>query len=538
MVKTGETYEITDSPMIAFMDVGCWQGGVNGKAMTTFGLVSEHDIVLCSWLKNHKDEQSGKLIWQCEYLRKYSGSNDDFIPSPLVEKFLESSGRIGQWPEEYGFGSYPNNNPEYAYLAQGMGRGFIQKWVRFSTPLTDDHTLLVIIGDLHLHLYKGTKVDRFQYRLDEEHTLVSLDRELRMLLDHAKSISKSSNCNVQTIQTGDMYEVWESEILLSCQYKLTLEVREKNQELLETDRNYRNVRKTIDMLIETGKVHIHMPFMDHRGSLYNDSQMEENIFPKGIDDIEKDSVNFRNTDDICQAIRNGHSNLFNGHNKIFDLEIRGNHDNFKKNSYWPKYSPESYRSNPKDEKNFLKQDTKPATGDHIFHIRCGNEDSIWLEHGHYFDWHNNNIDWWIPEHGFHIVHTALLGLDAGFSLKALAMDTVDFHIDVLRSVGFDINQGLKKIRGGELAIQAADLWTDHCNYEMRLPELRRADKLCYEVYERENEKMLKLIIMGHTHNAYLTLTNFFSLYEEKRKDDEYLNYLKSPYYWIEKKEIE
>ena len=64
------------SQAIFFLDVGCWQGFIDGKAMTTFGLVSGHDVVLCSWLKLHDEEQSGKLIWQLEYLhsKKFTGS--------------------------------------------------------------------------------------------------------------------------------------------------------------------------------------------------------------------------------------------------------------------------------------------------------------------------------------------------------------------------------------------------------------------------------------------------------------------------------
>src|SRR5262245_14718596 len=33
-----------------FLDVGAWQGGRSGNPTTTFGLVCQHHILLCSWL--------------------------------------------------------------------------------------------------------------------------------------------------------------------------------------------------------------------------------------------------------------------------------------------------------------------------------------------------------------------------------------------------------------------------------------------------------------------------------------------------------
>ena len=46
--KNMNTHDL--KPTAFFMDVGCWQGGEDGKPKTTFGVVCGYDALLCDWL--------------------------------------------------------------------------------------------------------------------------------------------------------------------------------------------------------------------------------------------------------------------------------------------------------------------------------------------------------------------------------------------------------------------------------------------------------------------------------------------------------
>ena len=234
MTKTGKTYGIQSLPTAVFMDVGCWQTpNIHGRAMTTFGLVSGPYILLCSWLKIHEDEQNGKLIWKSDFIDEIMRKDNASIPPP-IEKFLYESGK--------------------------KQRGFIQKWVEAPSSLTAPKELLIFIGDLHLHLYKGTFVDRFQYSETKDSGLQSLEKELTMLLKDANSVSEKGDFNVTTVQTGDMYEIWESEIILREQYLRTLKLWSENRKILTSSKFMKKSFKIIRDLIEAGKVLIDFPF--------------------------------------------------------------------------------------------------------------------------------------------------------------------------------------------------------------------------------------------------------------------------------------
>lgn len=518
MTKTGRSYKIHSSPTAVFMDVGCWQTpDANGSAMTSFGIVSGQYVLLCSWLKMHPAEQNGKRIWESDFFDAIMRKDNASIPPP-IERFL--------------------------YGAGNKGRGFIHKWEKLPVPLTAPKELLIFVGDLHLHLYTGTFVDRFQCKrtgesqvpqqgTTKQHTrqtllsqyatdeLESLDKELRMLLDHADETKEKGNFDVITIQTGDMYEIWETEIILREQYCELLRIWEefRASKLFDSTKYIGQSMIIMGKLIEQGKVLIDFPFLDLNGRILQNSEMTS--FSDDI--VEKEGINFWSTDDICKWIRRKHPLLFNGRAKIFDVELRGNHDNFLENLYWPDLSPEKYRNNPIDKYGFLKSKTEGASGENSFDKLITKQ--IWAEHGHAYDWHNNNDDWSLLEHGFEIVHSVIYGEDSGIR------GAKPFLISKL---------GAKKIKGGYVVPQVADFFTDLCDFEMRLPEIRRT-----EVIFKKQKLDFYLVVMGHTHDPDLISGRRGKLWANEGIKEQYLRYLgmaistipgqEGKYYWTQEK---
>lgn len=471
-----------------FLDVGAWQGGKDGNPTTSFALVSGHDLVLCSWLKRAPGEQSGLAIQDFRELSERLPMLAAFEPTAALERFLsEAHSRSG-------------------------GRGFIQQWGRSPVrKLTRENELFLIVGDLHLHLYRDGYLDRFRYRAETgDEDLQSLDAELRSLLDLAASVG--SSYGVTTIQTGDMYEVWESEIMLRLLYLDAMRFRLRFP--LTGAPHLEATGRCIDRIIETGRV-------PHRLDLVGRVERLD----RSEVDVEGEGIDFRSTDEICAAIRREHADLFGGSTPsgragapepspasascspssgLFDIEIRGNHDNSLENRFWGSTLgiPSDLRS--LDEHGFFTTSTRAASTVQPTHALSGVTSNIWLEHGHALDWHNNDQDWWLEEHGFHVVWKFL----------------TDMTLDALQ---------LRKGQvADEVAMQLADRWSDLCDYEMRLPEIRRADDLFFGTSEEVDFGQLSLVVMGHTHKPDVMLS-YGSLSEAKA--DEYRNYFFSDKYW-------
>lgn len=431
------------------MDVGCWQGGEGGTAKTTFGLVSGHDIVLCSWMNLDSEEKKyGKPLDKLTYLTDSNGSGDPshFTPAPLVKEFLGLS-----WKESQ--------------------RGHVLMWARSPRKLTEFNQLLVLVGDLHLHLFVGTRVDRFQYGHGKDRC--SLDQELRTLLNVAAKMKESETAHVKTIQTGDMYEVWETEILLRMQYLEMLIEREGRKYLKGPDFPYRTDRQ---QMLETGKV------VPRKSVVYDAGQLKVSNPSSGARKftdakLESEAVDFSCTESICAAIRKGYPALFEGKEKLFNEELRGNHDNRLENKYWAECAPDEYKKNKLDAKDLLKETTAPGEPSPVWAKTGIGNNAIWIEHGCRYDYHNNPRDWWKRGRG---------------------LDVVFEHIATAR--GKELIFGKRQV-GGEVGEAIADVWVDARDYEMRLYQLRESIDLLNSVGG------LKLIVMGHTHKPTITRVN-------------------------------
>jgi hypothetical protein len=112
-----------------YMDVGVWGGGPGGKAKTTFGLVCGNDVLLCSWpnlVEEGRDPSTGQDP-SSDY--KQLVPEGEFALSAGAQEFLEG--------------------------ARELHRGFVVHDARSDQPLTDPGQPVIVIPDLHLHLYKG-----------------------------------------------------------------------------------------------------------------------------------------------------------------------------------------------------------------------------------------------------------------------------------------------------------------------------------------------------------------------------------------------
>ena len=169
----GSSKTVIDSARQFFMDVGGWQIDARGKATTDFALVSERDILLCSWM-NLRNEGIPIADLQTK-------TGNRFPLAAPISDFLWEASKIGNVHSDVA--------PTYMKRAlEPGGRGFITRWGRTVEPITREGYMLLVLGDLHLHLFPNTPVDRFRYRRASTSEVVPLDQELRVLLDHANVI--------------------------------------------------------------------------------------------------------------------------------------------------------------------------------------------------------------------------------------------------------------------------------------------------------------------------------------------------------------
>ena len=467
--KSGNHAKVrTRTKLKYFMDVGGWDRGGGARAKTTFGIVSGHDIFLCSWLNESEGgTKLSNLIHGSSYLIEHN--NQLYELSPALSSFV--------------------------HFARSAHRGYLIDAIRTPelTPLTDPNQIILIFPDLHLNLFKGEPLDRFRWGYNYD-TLMSLDWELRDLLMFANN----DKYNVITVQVGDMYEIWEAEIILRQQYLALLKVAAKIDVL----------RHGWRVMVETGQVipviSSHCNFLEawEDAMKYGFKCNDETELAYGtelwVNDVKRHGVSIFDTEEIKAGIRRAHQKLFGGKETLFTYELAGNHDNNLSNRYWEKHRPDEYldtfflhrysnvvRKDLLQSHRTLISSTKKGKNE-LRYVKLGKNNSIWIEHGHKYDWHNNDIDWYKPERGFDIVHMNVAGIIN----------------DIVKTRSSEYN--------ADVARKWADRWTDFKDYEMRLPELQRADV----IYNAEPS--INLVILGHTHKPILQKaplnTSFFETY--------------------------
>jgi hypothetical protein len=461
-----EAQNVQDMREIIYVDAGAWAGGEDGKAKTSFLLVCDRDVVLCTWLNLCESTPPPANDYRYNFPLSPESTNYSITHTlhTKTQQFLRKANQIRR--------------------ARPMAIAVA------SEPLTDQ--LLVVVGDLHLNAYLMQWPDRFQYTAPGTTQRISLDLELRSLLHIAK------DCGAQTIQVGDMYDVWMTEMLLRMQYLELEKWLIKHPDERRTDleslcascrmiprMNWLSVPpeawvqfsalvgiKLVDPLSLFG-LNIGYEYLVAKGAL--NSYVPDFGPILSSDYIETHAVNFLDYGALTRAIQQRHCGLWGvttsqmtrlqhgGLPPLFDIEVDGNHDNQKSNMWWTKYAPAEFRNHP-----LLKQ---PTTAGKPRKLNTMIGSSIYIEHGHIYDWDNNDEDWWIDQRGFGITFVGY----ASSHLSRIAMRT-----------GYQ-----------DKALAGADWWSDFRDYEMRLYGLRRADELF------SNDRNLRLVILGHTHEPAL-----------------------------------
>jgi hypothetical protein len=187
--------------------------------------------------------------------------------------------------------------------------------------------------------------------------------------------------------------------------------------------------------------------------------------------IDANSVDFTSTESIEAKIRAAHPRLFDGRRNLTDHDVHGNHDNNHPNRYWSmSHVHRRYRDHSQ-----LTPGTQPSTQDRRpDHVRLGNGNCLWIEHGHRYDWHNNDVRWSASDYGqwYHDAH--------GFDLVQTMVNGARDH-----------QTWVDWMRGG------GDFVTDLFDYEMRHFTLLRVDDLL------RNQTGVSGVILGHTHEPCL-----------------------------------
>jgi hypothetical protein len=197
---------------------------------------------------------------------------------------------------------------------------------------------------------------------------------------------------------------------------------------------------------------------------------QRNRTPLSADEVRANSIQITSTEALEAAIRAQHSGLFSG-GRLTDHDVYGNHDNNLRNQFWESVAPARYRDQPE-----LRDATESSSSDRRpDHVRLGNGNCIWIEHGHKYDWHNNNSNWYQSGRGFAAVDMMVHG-----------------SVWIEGCVRAEIAQwSVSQARSG------ADIWTDLSDYEMQHFTLLRVDELL------NGTSGLSLVTLGHTHTACL-----------------------------------
>lgn len=178
-----------------YLDVGAWQGNEEGILKTNFILITGYAVALCSYFplsktarKNWKLGEQGFGQHSIEYASKH------------IINFLD---------EIVPFGN-PLDHIQYFYRSKESG-----------TPFWDENSLLIVIGDLHLHCYRQhdalnseeVLVDNFIKK--EKNTRKSLESDFCNFLNTIVIFKdKYPDLNIKIVQAGDILEIWELEQII------------------------------------------------------------------------------------------------------------------------------------------------------------------------------------------------------------------------------------------------------------------------------------------------------------------------------------
>lgn len=170
-----------------YLDVGAWSGGGSGHA--AFGIVTPDEVALWDILARSGAVTDGRGL----------------RPGGMVKAFWDKYHKV--LGGSLVFYSYLVPNEGVCVIRQGTRHKYSYT-PRIATPLTDNQ-MLVFIPDLHLHLFTGLAADNF---VEPRKGGESLAYYLVGLFDYLADFT--SQHPVELIQVGDLYELWESALLL------------------------------------------------------------------------------------------------------------------------------------------------------------------------------------------------------------------------------------------------------------------------------------------------------------------------------------
>lgn len=183
--QSTHTVNTNRSQHFLYVDVGAWSGSRNaaGTGQAPFGLVSPDEVA----------------IW-------------DMMAPPSRVRLPDTNGIAAEFLKQYG----EVLNGSLVFYARFFGDHFemyergLRRRFQYSVPIpfTAD-SLMVLIPDLHLHMFPDSAADNF---LDPGRGGASLATYLVSVLDYAASFSRAHP--VELYQLGDCYELWESALLL------------------------------------------------------------------------------------------------------------------------------------------------------------------------------------------------------------------------------------------------------------------------------------------------------------------------------------
>ena len=394
------------------MDVGVWGGNYEGRANTDFGLVCGKYVLLCSWL--NMDGSSKKPT------------------------------QIAPYPE-----------PIKKVLNARSDRAFVKAEARALTKLTGDSEMILVVPDLHIHLFRCSRYDNFKYNANfaapaEEANIVSLEGELDELLTLGDSHAAIM------VQIGDLFELWEVQAHLMNDYLqldrlragLVNEVRDPLGPVLRQpwEKMWRD-RK----IIPRDDFELGIDRFDHLKREPESYGLRRGVSERDIHTL---GVAIESSDACKRAIMDKYPLVFGGSRygpRMRFKWIQGNHDNMLPNNLYVK----------KNEGPGIKgtAETRPE-----LIIRYGQESSVWMEHGHKYDIYNNDQVFDQPGKGY--------DLTRGYTTGAVI--------------------GEEGVHEGSVSRWAGDVI-----YPMRPDQLQRAEQIF-----KENAQV-RLVIMGHTHAATL-----------------------------------
>lgn len=187
-------WTINPETHLLYLDAGAWQGNEKGVVKTNFVLISEYGAALCSYYPVPKSVPKNWVLGEWGF----GQHSVEWASKPIVD-FLEIMDPNGS----------PLDHIQYFFRSKD-----------YTIPLWKTNSLLVVIGDLHLHLFRQKEKTSKKELVDnfvkvEGNTRKSLESDFSTFITKTVSFKdKYPKISVKIVQAGDILEIWEIEELV------------------------------------------------------------------------------------------------------------------------------------------------------------------------------------------------------------------------------------------------------------------------------------------------------------------------------------